>query len=777
MARYEHLRMVRLPERMERRKRPGFGGGSSRPNPQAHSQTLSGQLTSAIDTQKRRRRPTVTPSLILRVRLSANVTESEWEQLGLSVLSSDADRTLVLFSSSDELTQFREKLEAYGRPHDGQKHPAYNSLVSAIDSIGTVEPRDRIGPRLRQAGFTEPSDFVGEPRLLDLELWEIGNQTTRQVRLSQIQTIVLAAGGEVLDEYNGPSISALRLRAGGPLVQDLLSIEDIAAIDLPPDPDVSTAGILNKARADLPPLNSVDVDVPIVAIIDSGVNNHPLLADIMVGAIADPEHLGTADIWGHGTRVAGIATFGDLRAQLASDNLTRSARIVSAKVLNDEGKFDDKTLVAKQMRRVITRVRDDFGCRIFVHSLGDPKCLFNGEKVGVWAATLDELARELDVLIIVAAGNRMPRANADLEQGISGYPRYLTEESNVLCEPAGAMNVLTVGALAHGPGTDETHLEDPRVRAITELGHPSPFTRVGPGIGGSTKPDLVDFGGTLVFDAALGRLLKGDELPSAGLVTLHHQFIDNLFATGSGTSYAAPFVAFKASQLWRRFPSATANLMRALLVGSSEIPTEASERLAHLGKDVARKVCGHGLVNLERAAYSDDARVVLYADDELVYDYFAVYEVPIPKEYQSEKGRRAIHVTLAFDPPVRHRRKDYIGTKMSFRLVRGCTPDFIFSHYRQRSKADGPIPELPKRFDCTFDLGPQERDGGTVQTGRATFQRNISEYGDHYFLVVRCEAGWAANLQEQKQRFALVVELSHEAEIQLYARVRERVPA
>lgn len=106
MARYEHLRMVRLPERMERRKRPGFGGGSSRPNPSAHSQALSGQLTSAIETQKRRRRPTVTPSLILRVRLTAAVTESEWEQLGLAVLSTDADRTLVLFSSSDELKQF-----------------------------------------------------------------------------------------------------------------------------------------------------------------------------------------------------------------------------------------------------------------------------------------------------------------------------------------------------------------------------------------------------------------------------------------------------------------------------------------------------------------------------------------------------------------------------------------------------------------------------------------------------------------------------------------------
>jgi hypothetical protein len=337
------------------------------------------------------------------------------------------------------------------------------------------------------------------------------------------------------------------------------------------------------------------------------------------------------------------------------------------------------------------------------------------------------------------------------------------------------MNVLTVGALAHGPGIDGAQLEDAKVRAITEFGHPSPFTRIGPGINGATKPDLVDYGGTMVFDAVVTRLRDGKELPSAGLVTLHHAFADSLFATASGTSYAAPFVAFKASQLLRRFPSATANLLRALLVGASEVPQEAVERLAGLDKDAVRHVCGHGLADLERAAFSDDARVVLYAEDELAYDYFAVYEVPIPSEYQAGKGRRAIRVTLAFDPPVRHRRKDYIGTKMSFRLVRGCTSEFIFEHYKKRSTPDGPIPELPKRFDCAFDMGSTQRETGTVQTGRVVFQRDLSQYGDAYYLIVRCEAGWAVSLPEQKQRFALVVELSRQAEVQLYARMRARV--
>ena len=62
-----------------------------------------------------------------------------------------------------------------------------------------------------------------------------------------------------------------------------------------------------------------------------------------------------------------------------------------------------------QMRDALTRLREDFGCRIFVIALGDARQIYSGGKVGAWAATLDELARELDAVIVVSAGNRQPR--------------------------------------------------------------------------------------------------------------------------------------------------------------------------------------------------------------------------------------------------------------------------------------------------------------------------------------------------------------------------------
>jgi hypothetical protein len=277
----------------------------------------------------------------------------------------------------------------------------------------------------------------------------------------------------------------------------------------------------------------------------------------------------------------------------------------------------------------------------------------------------------------------------------------------------------------------------------------------------------------MVFDPLILDLRDGTSLATAGVLTTHHLALDRLFTARSGTSIAVPRVAFRAAQLLQRFPTASANLLRALLVGAAEVPEEALARLNGLEPDATTRICGHGVVDLERAAYSDDSRVVLYAEDVLAADHLAVYRVPIPAEFQTVPGDRTIRVTLAYDPPVRHSRNDYRGLTMDFRLVRGVAPEEIFEHFRRRSEADGPVPELPDRFQCKLTPGPQDRERSTVQTAKKTFRRNVSGYGDDYYLLVRCAARWEQ--MEAQQRFAVVVEISHRAAIRLYERIRQRI--
>lgn len=290
-----------------------------------------------------------------------------------------------------------------------------------------------------------------------------------------------------------------------------------------------------------------------------------MIEDIIVGSIAVPDTLGTADDHGHGTFVGGIATFGDLRAQLGAGELVRHARLCSAKVIDHTGNFPNRRLTPKLMHEAITGLHERFGCRIFVMSLGDRTKVIEGGKVGPWAQTLDELVRELDIVIIVAAGNRQPRRAMRIEEAVTEYPDYLLEPDNRLCEPAGGMNIITVGSVAHGNGLSARGQDNVGVRPITEAFEPSPFTRAGPGVRGAIKPDFTDIGGTLIYDGPTASLQGGEVRPEAGVMSLHHHPVDRLFAARSGTSHAAPLVAFKASQILARFPDASANLVRALL--------------------------------------------------------------------------------------------------------------------------------------------------------------------------------------------------------------------
>jgi hypothetical protein len=80
------------------------------------------------------------------------------------------------------------------------------------------------------------------------------------------------------------------------------------------------------------------------------------------------------------------------------------------------------------------------------------------------------------------------------------------------------------------------------------------------------------------------------------------------------------------------------------------------------GDDAVFNLLGYGLPDVARALESEDNRVILFAEDTLATDKFAVYEVPIPDVFQT-KGARQIRVALSFDPPVRHTRLDYADLK------------------------------------------------------------------------------------------------------------------
>lgn len=779
MAQYDHLQLIRARAPIARRKiggggpAPGRGGG--------HGGSLKSDTLAAVTTQQAAKPAAfVDPSLLLRVRLEGHIAEAEWERLGLSVVSSDEDRTVLLFSSTGDVTEFLSRLDAFDAPpvNDGQKSRNYAGLVGRIDGVGVLAPRDRLGPKLKAAGFTEVDDLRDDATyVLDVELWEFAGRPRRETKVEEIEQFLVSQGGAVYDTYIGPSITVMRVKATGRALRPLLNVPEVALIDLPPEPDIEAQQMIEVDVGTAPVVLAPMDGAPAIGVLDSGLNDHPMLAGLIVGRHVGEGIAETADIWGHGTRVAGVALFGDLRNAIRDGAVTPVGRLVVAKVVDDVGRFPERRTVPRVMDTAIRTMHADQGCRLFVLSLGDTNANLPRGRVGPWAATLDALARELDVLIVVSAGNRAPRPRGGptAEEAVTMYPAYLLESENRLAEPGGAANVMTVGSVAGGTGLDVRHERDAHVRAITrEWGEPSPFTRIGPGAGGARKPDVVDLGGTVVFDAPSASLHGAPSLPAAGVITLNHRYIEQLLTAAGGTSFAAPMLIHKAARLLQRMPDASANLLRALLVGAARSPDAFERRLANMSSSNRIHIGGNGLVDPDRAAYSDDHRVVLYAEDALEMDQFAVYRLPIPPEFRTG-GHRTIRVSLAYDPPVRRTRQDYLGTKMDFRLLRGFDEDRIFEHFRERDKkSEGAAPEVKERYKCKLLPGPDERAGNTLQTASVTFKADTLGYGEVYHLVVRCLSGWAVD-QVLDQRFAVVVELEHQPAVRIYNRVRERV--
>ena len=113
-------------------------------------------------------------------------------------------------------------------------------------------------------------------------------------------------------------------------------------------------------------------------------------------------------------------------------------------------------------------------------------------------------------------------------------------------------------------------------------------------------------------------------------VTVSYTHLDVYKRQDVGTSYAAPKVAYAAAQVYNVFPEASANLVRALLVSSAQIPQESYDLFSSKGMDdEIIHLCGYGRPFIDHAINSDNARVVLYNEAGLAFDNFHIYEVPI----------------------------------------------------------------------------------------------------------------------------------------------------
>lgn len=118
MSQFEHLELPRTSIELPRRGRGGGGFGSRRSDRGSHGRQLLDQISGLTQRSKQKTSPfRLNPKLIFKIKLSPDGTlqESALSPLGLTLLAQEpkANKAIVVFTSDEQLTQFRSRLEAY----------------------------------------------------------------------------------------------------------------------------------------------------------------------------------------------------------------------------------------------------------------------------------------------------------------------------------------------------------------------------------------------------------------------------------------------------------------------------------------------------------------------------------------------------------------------------------------------------------------------------------------------------------------------------------------
>lgn len=689
------------------------------------------------------------------------------------MLGESSDWAYVVVSDDPDAAALRHQLDTYATGED--KDGGAATLSSFFKHVVTFEP---YGPDDRSG----PGAAEFEEGLLDAAIWPSPTREVARQRVEEVKEIVTAEGGEVIAEDFRPQSTVVRCRGDVALRDKLLDSPVIERLRTPPAPAVDPSDWFN---VDLDHLSiSVRTSAPVGIIDDLVLGTHPLLSSVVKDSVGIG--LDSQDAWrassGHGTMVATVAACPDLGKQLAAGaSVEVAGPLYAARVLESDGhggsKFPDGALEHRAIESAIRKLNTDYGVRVFNVSINDREP-FSGSTVSNWTETIDTLARELDVLIVVSAGNWNPVESDGAEAARARYPESSDNDAHRIAEPGIAVNAVVVGSIAHSDGSVSSGVKSrPGDRPFAAVDQLSPFSRRGPGAGTGSKgikPDFVEVGGNWAVNDA-GIL----EVNNVGLgVVTGSEAPDRLFKAASGTSLAAPAVARIAADAWHENHTLSANGVRALLGASARVPSQLHAQFPATSDRL--DAAGYGRIERDRALQSGGNRVVLLHEWSIPVDTTMIYEIPIPEEYVKGISCRHITAALAFDPPVRSQRADYVAAHMRFWMYKNITQEQLVQiHGEQPDNVRTEMVDDARRL-----LNSPNRPAATLLAARwSKAKAGVSpDDGDTYYLVVQHRASpWAEQMHSdyQEQRFAVAVELEDETRtsLNLYELVRARLEA
>lgn len=558
---------------------------------------------------------------------------------------------------------------------------------------------------------------------------------------------------------------------------------------------------------------------PAVCVIDTGVNRlHPLIEPALASVdsqtvLPDGDR---SDSLHHGTLMAGISLFGDLREIMLSTETWRQLhRLESVKIIATGDEHDPKNYGAVTQQCIslpetVAPTRPRVYCLAITR--GTPG---DDGRPSSWSAAIDSSISgsqeegEPKRLLIVSAGNWRT-----FDENYT-YPGTLYDAR--IEDPAQAWNAITVGAYTSRTVIEEADDESRRARAV------APFEGLGPASRTSMrwqkrwpiKPEVVMEGGNIAVSEGGGLMFRD----SLELITTSPTFRLRPLTTHNATSAATALASRLSARLLEAYPDLWLESIRGLLVHSARWTRQMlgngliDPHAAGSSKQVESllRVYGFGALNETRALASFGNRATVVFQDSLQpykepagrakLNQCHLIKLPWPTNLLegAHEQKVTMKVTLSYfiEPNAgsrvweRNPKYHYPGCLLRFKVKhKDMDPEEFRARLEVQVREDeeddqeeDEVEAVTRRslYDPGWALGSRLRGkgGSLIQDVWCGTAAELAEMG--HIAVFPVKGWWATrkfpddhehhNCHERQVRYSLIVSIETEAELPIYSEI------
>ncbi|MGL5062820.1 MAG: S8 family peptidase [Microcoleus sp.] len=681
-------------------------GHGSRLNNSVSSITASWK--DAQETREEEEEPELPKSRRIILKIDPNSFDPEsLKSYGIELIAELEDGYIIGASADLELSELQKKIEKFIREEygggkvaeiwdliDGIKKPEYilspelmahwdlvkDDQIYTVDvGIACLGIKSKLSdcPKIQKdesvEHFQERVDRWIDKRNLTYEEWD----NIKSAREDEFTEFIQYYHGQILSIVDGsipqsaqlPDSFSCRIQISGKGLKDLVFnfpyIFDVS------EPDIFAELVEGEALSDGDPptfkLQPPELNSPTVCVIDSGIQErHPLLQAAIdcdnSNSWVPGETNQTADRvsnGGHGTRVAGAVIYPITIPR--TGNKQAVCWIQNARVLDVNCQLPKQLFPPNLIGDIVDFYHSKTKTRIFNHSItGSVPC--HTQYMSPWAAAIDNLTWENDILLVVAAGNlpfsgRIGSTRLSVQEHLAANrpcPDYLLKNSCRIANPAQSFQALTVGSISlasyHALSSS----------SISQKDKPSAFSCSGLGIWDTIKPEVVEYGGDFVKDESIPPNITYPKEVCPELVRSTLNGGPAVAADTVGTSFAAPKVSHIAACIAAELPDENCLLYRALIVQSARWPEwTMADNIEKL--QVIRQI-GYGLPNIDRALGNSINRITLITtgNRRIKARQAHIYQVKLPEQLrtQGEEHEVLVEVTLSYKAQPRRTRRN-----------------------------------------------------------------------------------------------------------------------